>query len=245
MSEDVKPRRRYNATRRQAQAAQTRQDILHAAHQLFLERGYAGATIAAIATAAGVVVETIYRAYGSKAELFKTVVRAAVAGGAARAQVPPEQRPAIQAVIAETDPHRQLELYAATQPGIHARAGPLLRVLVGAAATDPELAQVWDQLENERLAGMGRFAQLLADRGVLRAGLSVQEARDLLWTLNSLALHDLLVVQRHWSPERYRDWLAATLAQTLLPDRRPPNRPPPPRPRRPAQRERSPRSDSA
>src|ERR687888_489413 len=110
MSESVKPRprRRYDATRRQAQAAQTRQDILDAAQRLFLDRGYA-----AIAQAAGVVVETIYRAHGSKAELFKAVVRAAVAGGTARAEVPVEQRPAIQAVIAETDPHRQLELYAA------------------------------------------------------------------------------------------------------------------------------------
>jgi AcrR family transcriptional regulator len=238
MSEDVKPRRRYNATRRQAQAAQTRQDILAAAHRLFLDRGYAGTTLAAIAQTAGVVVETIYRAYGSKAQLFKAVVRAAVAGGAARAQVSPDQRPAIQAVIAEPDPHRQLELYAATQPGIHARAGPLLRVLVGAAA-DPELAAVWDQLENERLAGMGRFAQLLADRGVLQSGLSVQEARDLLWTLNSLAVHDLLVLRRGWSPERYRDWLAGVLARELLPDRQPPRR------RRPAPQKRAPGSDSA
>ena len=217
MSEHVKPRRRYNATRRQAQAAQTRQDILDAAHQRFLERGYAGTTLAAIAQAAGVVVETIYRAYGSKAELFKAVVRAAVAGGANRVQVPVEQRPAIAAVIAETDPHRQFELYAATQPGIHARAGPLLRVLIGAAATDPELAELWDQLENERLNGLGRFAGLLADRGVLRPGLSVEDARDLLWTLNSLAVHDLLVLQRGWPPARYRDWLAAALARELLP----------------------------
>lgn len=235
MSEDVKPRRRYNATRRQAQAAQTRQDILTAAHQLFLERGYTGATLASIAQTAGVVVETIYRAFGSKAELFKAVVRAAVAGGATRAAVPVEQHPAIQAVIAETNPHRQLKLYAATQPGIHARAGPLLRVLIGAAAADPELAQVWTQLEDERLAGMARFAQLLADRGVLRADLSVQDVRDLLWTLNSMAVHDLLVLQRRWPPERYRDWLAATLARTLLPDRQPPSRPRQPRPRHPPQ----------
>ncbi len=218
MPEDVKPRR-YDSTRRQAQAAQTRKDILTAAHQVFLERGYTGATIASIAQAADVVVETIYRAFGSKAALFKAVVRAAVAGGAARAAVPVEQRPAIQTVIAETDPHRQLARYAATQPGIHARAGPLLRVLIGAAAADPELAEVWTQLEDERLAGMTRFAQPLADRGVLRAGLSVEEARDVLWTLNSLAVHELLVVQRRWPPERYRDWLAATLARALLPDR--------------------------
>jgi AcrR family transcriptional regulator len=227
MSEDVKPRRRYNATRRQAQAAQTRQDILAAAHELFLDHGYAGTTLAAIAQTAGVVVETIYRAYGSKAELFKAVVRAAVAGGANRAQVAVDQRPAIAAVIAETDPYRQLQLYAATQPGIHARAGPLLRVLIGAAAADPELAELWTQLEDERLAGMGRFARLLADRGALRPGLSAEEARDLLWTLNSLDVHDRLVLQRGWSPDRYRDWLAAALARELLPDRQSPERPSP------------------
>ena len=225
MSEDVKPRRRYDSTRRQAQAAQTRRDILDAAHRLFLELGYAGTTLAAIATAAGVVVETIYRAYGSKAELCKAVVRAAVAGGADRAQTPVEQRPAIAAVIAEPDPRRQLALYAATQPGIHARAGPLLRVLAGAAAIDPELAELWTQIEDERRHGLIRFAQLLADRGVLRPDLTVTEARDLLWTLNSLAVHDHLVLRCRWSPDRYRDWLAAALARELLPDHQAPDPP--------------------
>jgi AcrR family transcriptional regulator len=244
MSDDVKPRRRYDSTRRQAQAAQTRQDILDAAHRLFLERGYAGTTLAAIASAAGVVTETIYRAYGSKAELFKAVVQAAVAGGANRAQVPVEQRPAIAAVIAETDPHRQLELYAATQPGIHARAGALLRVLIGAAAADPELARLWAQIEDERRNGQGRLVQFLADRGVLRPELSVEEAGDLVWTLCSLTVYDLLVLRCGWSPEHYRDWLAGALARELLPHRPPPRRPAPTRPRRPAQQP-SPRPDSA
>jgi hypothetical protein len=38
----------------------------------------------------------------------------------------------------------------------------------------------------------------------------------MLWTLNSLAVHDLLIVQRGWSAERYRDWLATTMACMLL-----------------------------
>lgn len=219
MSDEVKPRRRYDSRRRQEQAARTRHDILEAARDLFLERGYSGTTVAAIAESAGVVVETVYRAFGGKSALFAAVVRAAVAGGAARADVPPDDRPAIQAVIKEWDPRRQLALYAATQPGIHARMGPLVRVLIGAAAQEPDLEDVWRQLEDERLAGMGRFAQLLADRGVLRPELSVEEARDVLWTLNSHAIHDLLVANRGWSPERYRDWLSMTLACALLADR--------------------------
>lgn len=69
---------------------------------------------------------------------------------------------------------------------------------------------------------MARFAQLLADRGVLRPELAVEEAGDLLWTLNALVVHDLLVLRCGWSPERYCDWLAGALARELLPDRQPP-----------------------
>jgi AcrR family transcriptional regulator len=217
MSEDVKPRRPYHSSRRRAQAAQTREDVLSAAREAFLERGYAGTTLAAVAKSAGVVVETVYRGFGGKAALFKAVVEAAVAGGAARARVSVEERPAVRAVIEETDARRQLEGYAATQPGIHARMGPLMRVLAGAAATDPELAEVQREMDDFRLAGLGRFAGLLAERGVLRPGVSDVEARDVLWTLCSHATYDQLVTRLGWSPQRYERWLAETLVRALLP----------------------------
>lgn len=211
-----RPSRRYDSTRRLAQAAQTRLDVLTAARELFPERGYAGTTINEVATAAGVAVETVYRAFGKKADLFKEVLEAAIAGGAERAAIPPEQRPAVRKMAEEPDPRRVLELHAATQPGIHARSGPYNRVLIEAALADPELADVWRQLEAQRLAGMKRLAQRLHDLGALRPGLSVDQARDVLWTVNSHAVYDLLVVQRGWPPERYRDWIAATNVHALL-----------------------------
>jgi AcrR family transcriptional regulator len=217
MTEPVKPRRRYDSRRRDEQAAHTRRDIAAAAGKLFRERGYGATSMPMIASEAGVAVETIYRAFGSKAGLFKAVIEAAVAGGAARADEPVERRPAIRAVIEERDPRRQLDLYAATQPGIHRRSGPLLRALHGAAATDPELRSLWDEIEGSRLAGQGRVAGLLAERGALRSGLSVEEARDVIWTLCSLAVHDLLVEARGWSSERYQEWLASALTHELLP----------------------------
>jgi len=39
---------------------------------------------------------------------------------------------------AKPDPRRQVDLYAATQPGIHRRSGPLLRALAAAAASVKE-----------------------------------------------------------------------------------------------------------
>jgi AcrR family transcriptional regulator len=220
MSEIVKTRRRYESRRREEQAAQTRGDILAAAGKLFRDRGYGATSMPLIATESGVVVETVYRAFGSKAGLFRAVIEAVLAGGATRADVPVEERPAIRAMIEERDPRRQIALYVATQPGIHRRSGPLLRALLGAVATDAELKALWDEMEAWRLEGQGRFVGMLAERGRLRPGLSFEEARDVVWTLCSLAVHDLLVVARRWTSEHYQEWLTAALTRELLPDDR-------------------------
>src|SRR5688572_18054134 len=196
MNHDVNSRRRYDSPHRREQAAGTRRKIVAAAQRLFLEHGYAGTTMAAIAREAGVVVETVYRSFGSKVALFGAVVEAALAGGVERAEVPAEQRPAIAQIIAEPDPAKQVALYAATQPGIHRRAGPLLRAVRDAVALDPEVGRVWSEIESQRYAGQARVAGMLASRDSLRDGLSVETASDLIWALTSLAVHDLFVLER-------------------------------------------------
>ena len=57
---------------------------------------------------------------------------------------------------------------------------------------------------------------MLAGRGVLRQGLSVEEGRDGLWTLTSLAVFDMLVGTCDWTVERYERWLADRLIDMLL-----------------------------
>lgn len=215
MSEQVKARRRYESPRRTAQAAQTRRDVVTAAGVLFRERGY-GVPLAEIASEAGVVVETVYRIFGSKAALFRAVVEALLAGGAGRAEVAVGDRPTIRAIRDEPDPRRQVAAYAATQPGIHRRAGPLLRALRDARTTDPELGRLWEEMEGQRLEGQGRFVQMLADRGALKPGLAVDAASDGLWTLCSLAVYDLLVLERGWSDGRYQAWLTEALTCELI-----------------------------
>jgi AcrR family transcriptional regulator len=210
-------RRHYESPRRRRQAEETRMVILGAAGVLFRESGYGGASMAAIAAKAEVAVETIYRVFGTKAALFTAVVEAAVAGGATRAATPVEARPAIRAIIEERDPERQIALYAATQPGIHRRSGPLLRALFAAASSDPDLAKLSGAIEADRLAGQARFTGMLAERGALRAGVDAEQARDVIWTLCSLAIYDLLVGSRGWSEDRYRTWLTEALVHELLP----------------------------
>jgi AcrR family transcriptional regulator len=217
MSASATPRRRYDTTKRREQAAQTRRRIVDTAARIFVERGYTATTIPLIATEAGVAVETVYRSATAKAGLLQEAIQATLAGGAERAEVPVEHRPGIQRVIQETDPRRQLRAYAATQPGVWSRVGPLLRVLDEASGGDPVLAQLRSDLADQRLHGLRDFASLLAERGALKPGLTVDKARDLIWTLCAQANYDALVTSRGWSHEDYREWLAEALAAALLP----------------------------
>lgn len=216
MSESTSQKRKYDATSRRLRAARTRDRVVEAAARIFVEYGYAGATIPAIAAEAGVALQTVYRAAPGKAGLLEAAVAMAVAGGVARSEVAVEERPAIQAVIAESDPRVQLALYAATQPGIWERVGPLLRVLDAAAVSEPALQELRRANAEFRRRGLGRFAALLAERGALRPGLTAERAADLLWTICAQANYDALVLDRGWSAGEYREWLTETLQHALL-----------------------------
>jgi AcrR family transcriptional regulator len=215
MSDGVKPRRRYDSSRRQEQAGENRRAVLEAARRMFLERGYAATTVGAIAAEAGVSVETVYKAFGNKPGLVKAVVDVAIVGD--DESVPMVQRERVQRIEAEPDPRRKLGMYGEHLAESAPRRVPLELLVRAAAASDPGAARVWEQLEAERLTGMGMFARHLNEGGHLRPGVSVEEAQDVLWTCNSAEVYDLLVLRRGWSPQRYGRWVAAALAAALLP----------------------------
>lgn len=216
MSESTRPKRRYDSSGRRRKAEATRARVVAAATRVFLERGYAGATIPAIAAEAGVALQTVYRTAPGKAGLLAAAVTAAVAGGASRAGVPVEERPAIRAIIDEPNPSEQLRQYAHTQPGIWARVGPLLRLLEAAAASEPELRELQEEQDAQRHAGLVRFGRLLRERGALREDLTPERAADLIVALASFATYNSLVVTRGWTHEQYEAWLADTLQHCLL-----------------------------
>ena len=190
--------------------------MIDAARRLFEKNGYAGTTLAAIASEADVVVETIYRSFDGKAGLLEEVIQAAVAGGSDRAQVAVTERPVIRAVREEPDARKKIALHCATQPGIHARSGSLLHALREAAAADPNLQQVHERLEQQRLAGMNQYAQDLIATGQTRQDLNQNDLRDTLWTLTSIDVYDRLVIQRGWKPDEYVEWLTDTITRVVL-----------------------------
>lgn len=215
MTERVKPRRPYDSSRRQEQARLNRAAVVQAAHDLFLERGFAATTVPEIASAAGVSVQTVYKAFGNKPRLAKAVFDVAMAGD--HEPVAMLQRQSLGKVRDEPDPHTKFRLYGEFLAEVAPRHVPVQLVIRDSAAADPEAAAVWADLQVERLTGMTLFARALHDDGHLRSGVTTNEARDVLWTYNSAELFQLLVLERGWTPERYGRWVADALTAALLP----------------------------
>lgn len=214
MPDPVKARRRYDSPSRLEQSRRTRWAVMEAARRLFLDRGYAATTMAAVAAEAGVSVETVYKAFGNKPGLVKAVFDVSIVGD--DEPVPMLQRERVQRMRAEPDPRRKLTMYGEHLTESAPRSVPVQLLVRSAAAGDPGAADVWEQMLSERLAGMTQLARDLHEGGHLRPGVSVEHARDVLWTYNAPELYELLVVQRGWDPDRYGRWVADALIAALL-----------------------------
>jgi AcrR family transcriptional regulator len=208
--------RRYESDVRRDRAASTRRSVVDAAVSAFSELGWSGTTMTSIADRAGVAVETVYRAVpGGKPELLAAAVQAALAGGAARAEVATDDRPGIRRVIDASEPAEALLQYAGTVARTWARVGALLAVLDSAPSV-AEIDRLRAELESQRLAGMRRFAEHLDRQSALRDGMSVPIAADVLWTVCGRANHDALVRARGWTREAYIAWVHRSLVGELL-----------------------------
>jgi AcrR family transcriptional regulator len=211
----VRMQRRYDNSLRREQARETERRILDAAEELFLDRGYGGSSVAAIATRAGVSAQTIYNAFGTKATMAKRLYDVRLAGD--DEPVPMAERPAFQELARETDPVRALLMYAHIGRQIAERVWAIYAVLIaGANGGDPQLAQVVATTEMERAIGTGHMARRLAALSALKADLAVGRAADLLWILTAPEPFRRLTVERSWSLDDYERWLADTMCANLL-----------------------------
>lgn len=207
--------RKYDNAARQAKSDETRHAILDAARAQMLERGFRATTIAGIARAAGVHVDTVYALVGRKPVLLRELIERAISG--ADGAVPAEERRYVSAIRSEPDARRKLEIYARATRDIHARLAPLLMALRDASTTEPEAGAVWGEISERRAMNMRRFAEDLDSAGGIRPGLSIAEAADTIWVTNSAEVYVLLTGEKGWSPRRYERWLVDTWSRLLLP----------------------------
>ncbi|HET7490193.1 MAG TPA: helix-turn-helix domain-containing protein [Acidimicrobiales bacterium] len=212
---DVNPRKAYASPLRERQAALTRRAVLDAARELFVDRGYTATTIDAIADRAGVSKPTVFSAVGNKQTLLKTLRDVAFTGDEAPAAV--RDRPHVEAIRAEPDRRRAVELIAKHLTAVAGRYAELHEVLRAAAhGSDKELRDLWEAEQREGLAGAGFWVGILAEKGPLPAGMARRAAVDVMWLLMTPDHYYRLVHQRGWSQRRYESWLADTITRLLL-----------------------------
>jgi TetR/AcrR family transcriptional regulator, regulator of autoinduction and epiphytic fitness len=208
-------KRKYDSSRRQAQARETKKQIVEAARSLFVERGYAGTSIEAIASQAGVSQETVYSIFKNKRNILSFLLDISVGGDDRPIAV--LDRSELQAVIHDTDQRRQLTMFAQGITEIMTRAEPIFEIMRGAAKSEPEIADLLKRMLDERLQNMIRFVRSVSVNGKLRDGLSEQDAGEIAWMMTSPELFHLLNTDRGWPKEKYTQWLTDTLTRLLLP----------------------------
>ena len=198
----------------QARTRFARAAVVEAARTLFLERGYGATTIEAISALSDVPPATVYRLFSSKRGILKALLDISIAGD--DEAVPIADRPPVRSLLGDPDPTKMVAGFVGFAAQVNARTSAIYRILVSAAASDPDAATLLDDLTRQRQQGQGRIARSLARAGALRPKLRERDAADIIHALLSPELYGLLVVDRGWPPERYEMWLTKTLVDQLL-----------------------------
>jgi AcrR family transcriptional regulator len=211
---EVKGTRKYFSAVRDEQAARTRTRILDAAAELFLERGYARTTMQGIADHAGVARDTVHAVFGSKARVLTSLIDLRLVPDGSVTGV--TQTPEAQAVKDEVDQRTQIELFARFITGISTQLRPVFEILRTASAVEPEMANVFEEMDRFRLENMQTYAKWVAERGPLRV--STRRAGEIMWALTSPDVGRMLCDELGWTRAQHARWLSDTLTRTLLPD---------------------------
>jgi len=205
-------RRSYDASRRRAQADETRATIVRVARDLFIERGYGHTTLTDVARAAGVSVETIHKSVGTKAVLLHRAWDITVGGN--DDDIVFHERPEVLAIRNEPDLARRLVLHAAFSTETAQRIAPFQLMVQAAAGADAAAASMLEEMGRQRLAGISVMAAEAAATGQL--AVSQEECRDIVWSMTDGMLWYRLVHERGWSNERFAEWLGAVWVDRLV-----------------------------
>jgi AcrR family transcriptional regulator len=200
----VKPQRKpYRSPRRSEQVDATRRRILDAARQLFAQRGYAGATMEAIAVASGLAVPTVYKNFGNKRLLLVKLIDT-------------ELYTPDYVQVQRARPRERLQAMARMIVNYASRAADVTSIVAGAIGADPGFEQLLRRIRGDRRLHAARMAHSLAQDRALRPDRTEEQASAILYSLVGLELYDLFVKRCSWSDEQFESWLSDTLAELLL-----------------------------
>jgi len=149
----------------QRRAEDRPREICAAALEVFAEKGFAAARLDEIARRAGVSKGTLYLYFKDKEDLFRAVVRDAIAPNVAAIT---EAISTMRAPFADV-----VRMFLAGFAEREARLplGAVAKMVIGESRNFPELARVWhDEVASKAIGGLAAFVKGAQERGEVRAG---------------------------------------------------------------------------
>lgn len=217
-SEDKTPRRRYDASRRQAAAAQRRQAVVAAARATFEQYGWSGTQIRQIARAASVSQKFVEAVFGTKAALLQAAVDYAIRGDVEG--TPIEQRESVARMEAAPDAATMLDLHASHLRTINERSAHLAWVVEHAAAADPAVGGLWQQMNDNRAYGVRWATKTLFSKPGRRRGLTRRDTAAAFWVAFDWGIYRTLTEHAELTASQFESWLRWYYRSTLLDDQR-------------------------
>ena len=194
--------------RRTIQAEATRRDILKAARRLFVTRGYAATTMAAIAEEADAAMQTIYSSVGSKHAILLALIDLMDEEAGVR---PMWRR------VDETRDSREIIRLGVNLPRLfYERCGDVIATMLSAAPVEPDIAAALAESNRRHREGTRRLAERIAQAGDLRDGLTLDRAGDIFGMLTWVTTFRELTDTYGWTLDECEEWMASTLAVLLL-----------------------------
>lgn len=207
--------RTRNRAGKAEQSRATRERIVRAATTLFLRDGFLTTTMSAIATEAGVAVQTLYLSFGSKTAILQACFDDQLLGGAEGPQIPDQDW--FATVRSDPDGPRCVRLFCEQGRVITSRAAPIFGVMRSAAA-DPEIAEMIARNKGLREGVYRQIAEHLATLDGFADGMDVDDALVILYGVVSEDSYLLMGLELGWSAERWQQWTTDTCLMHLFPD---------------------------
>lgn len=202
----------YNSPRRQQAAAATREAIIEAALELFACQGYARTTVAQIAEAARVAVNTVYTSVGGKPQLLAAITESGTGD--------PDVAETLTAVAGTSDPAEVIRLTAAGTRQVNERRAKAVAVLLDSAQADHAAAEMLQVTVRYYRETLGTLAGRLEDLGAVQSP-DLNRATDIFWYLFGWTSWRTLITDLGWSWDAAEQWLAQRGIDALLRQRTP------------------------
>jgi AcrR family transcriptional regulator len=202
--------RRYEQRARAATAEETRRRILEAVYEQLRQAPAEAVSVDRVAHDAGVARSTVYVIFGSRAGLFDAFGQYVFdRAGFAR----------LVEAVGHPDARQHLRRALQASADAYAAERDVVRAVFSLSLLDPDaLAGAGQRMEERRLGGMKHLARRLRDQGMLRPGVTLKEAVDLLWVIASFDAFDLLYTGRGLSSAKVGERLIAMAERALLAD---------------------------